>query len=268
MGLPILLLRLEGPLQSWGTRSRWDVRDTAPEPTKSGVVGLLGCAVGYARNDPRLEELDAALRFGVRVEHPGRVVVDYQTVTDYLPTAAGGYKYRGLAGQVVGPPAKLRAQGLPPATIVSPRAYLEDASFLVALAQRDGGRQTLEQCVRALQRPRWPLFLGRKACIPTRPVCEALTDQYASLETALRNHPWCWLGREGIARSLGEGETPSPLQAWIETPPEEPTAGTVQRQDALRLNPARAYGFVNLRSLRVDFPGVQKGVTPCSTSAN
>ena len=44
MGNPILLLRLEAPLQSWGTRSRWDVRDTATEPTKSGIIGLLGCA--------------------------------------------------------------------------------------------------------------------------------------------------------------------------------------------------------------------------------
>ena len=41
-----LFLRLEGPLQSWGERGHWAVRDTAPEPTKSGVVGLLGCALG------------------------------------------------------------------------------------------------------------------------------------------------------------------------------------------------------------------------------
>ena len=47
MAVPILFLRLEGPLQSWGIRSRWDVRETQPEPTKSGVIGLLGCALGY-----------------------------------------------------------------------------------------------------------------------------------------------------------------------------------------------------------------------------
>ncbi|MGC8879968.1 MAG: CRISPR-associated protein Cas5, partial [Anaerolineae bacterium] len=28
-----LFLRLEGPLQAWGERARWRVRDTAPEPT-------------------------------------------------------------------------------------------------------------------------------------------------------------------------------------------------------------------------------------------
>src|SRR5205814_6367260 len=59
-------LRLEGPLQSWGSRARWDVRDTEPEPTKSGVIGLLGCALGYPLGDTRLEtELDAGFRFGL-----------------------------------------------------------------------------------------------------------------------------------------------------------------------------------------------------------
>src|SRR3954469_17094930 len=95
MGKPILLLRLEGPLQSWGTRSRWDVRDTAPEPTKSGIIGLLGCALGYPLYDPRLEQLSNALRFGVRIENAGAVITDYQTVTDFLPTAAGQYRSRG-----------------------------------------------------------------------------------------------------------------------------------------------------------------------------
>ncbi|RLI63234.1 MAG: type I-E CRISPR-associated protein Cas5/CasD, partial [Promethearchaeia archaeon] len=29
-------MRLEGPLQSWGLESRWDMRDTGTEPSKSG----------------------------------------------------------------------------------------------------------------------------------------------------------------------------------------------------------------------------------------
>src|SRR5688500_11039636 len=109
MGKPILLLRLEGPLQSWGVRSRWDVRATGLEPSKSGVIGLLGCALGYPMRDRRLEELSKALLFGVRVENAGAVVIDYQTVTDYLPIAGGGYRFRGGTGG--GPPAKLAEEG-------------------------------------------------------------------------------------------------------------------------------------------------------------
>ena len=36
-----LLLRLAGPMQSWGVQSRFSVRDTGLEPSKSGVIGLL-----------------------------------------------------------------------------------------------------------------------------------------------------------------------------------------------------------------------------------
>src|SRR5262245_33175039 len=88
MGEPILLLRLEGPLQSWGIRSRWSRRETGPEPTKSAIIGLLGCAAGIRRPDWRstsepdraLEEWDRALRFGVRVDRPGTIETDYHTV--------------------------------------------------------------------------------------------------------------------------------------------------------------------------------------------
>ena len=39
--MSVLLLRLSGPMQSWGVQSRFTVRDTGLEPSKSGVVGLI-----------------------------------------------------------------------------------------------------------------------------------------------------------------------------------------------------------------------------------
>ena len=41
-----LLLWLEAPLQSWGGDSRFGRRGTLDFPTKSGVLGLLCCALG------------------------------------------------------------------------------------------------------------------------------------------------------------------------------------------------------------------------------
>ena len=38
-------------MQSWGTQSRFSVRDTGREPSKSGVVGLIGAAMGIPRDD-------------------------------------------------------------------------------------------------------------------------------------------------------------------------------------------------------------------------
>ena len=240
MGKPILLLRLEGPLQSWGARSRWDVRDTQPEPTKSGIIGLLGCALGYERRDRRLEEeLDAGLRFGVRTEAPGRVLEDFQTITDFLPTAAGDFKVLGGTKSI----AALRSDPVArPATILSPRFYLEDAAFLVALeAGTPTGPELLPRCAAALQRPVWPLFLGRKTCIPTRPIFEALTDTYENLEAALEHHDWSWLGASRIPRRPMRPQT---LTAFVEDP-----NGPLLRQDALRLNAARLYGFRQAKKL-------------------
>ena len=44
--MSVLLLWLEGPLQSWGADSRYGNRTTLPFPTRSGVLGLLCCAAG------------------------------------------------------------------------------------------------------------------------------------------------------------------------------------------------------------------------------
>ena len=43
----LLVLRLDGPLQSWGENAKWDFRDSSTMPTKSGIVGLL--AYGFHR---------------------------------------------------------------------------------------------------------------------------------------------------------------------------------------------------------------------------
>jgi CRISPR system Cascade subunit CasD len=254
-GVPLLILRLEGPLQSWGGRSRWDVRDTQPEPTKSGIVGLLGCALGYPVGDPRLEtELDSGLRLGVRVEAPGRIVRDYQTIGGFLPTADGRYRHTGvkttrnLAGLLADP-------DVVPATIQSPRYYLEDASFLVVLGTvltGEQGESLLRRCEAALRDPVWPLYLGRKACVPTRPILVELTHRYPDVEGALRRYPHSWLGVGGHPRGNGR---PAVWSAYVEHP-----QGDLLRRDAVRVNAARQYAFLSVR--RVDGIEPEPAATP------
>ena len=258
MGTPILLLRLESPLQSWGTRSRWDVRDTATEPTKSGIIGLLGCGLGYSMRDPRLEALDASLQFGVRVENPGRIIADFQTITGFLPTAGGEFRFSGGTGK--GPPDKLVAENKEPATILSPRTYIEDGAFLVALASLDVGGALLSDCADAVQKPRWPLFLGRKACVPTRPIFDKFTSEYASLEDALRSCPWSWLGHRTKARQTNN--PPLQLNVFLEQLPGTQGPNVSVRQEAMRTNSARLYGFCSFKRVQVPFPNSTGVVDP------
>lgn len=170
-----LFLRLEGPLQSWGERSRWSIRDTAPEPTKSGVIGLIACALGY-RDDAQIRPLADKTRMAVRCDTPGQLVTDYHTV-------GGGYDE----------PMLLTAQGKPkissgrPHVEITQRDYLCDASFLVALQSED--EALIAQMSEALQNPIWPIYLGRKSCPPSRPVFDGIAD-CDSLEEALSIGQW------------------------------------------------------------------------------
>lgn len=221
----LLIMRLEGPMQSWGTRARWDIRDSADEPTKSGVIGLIGCALGYPMYDLRLaDELDANIKMGVRVENKGEPMDDYHTITGMLQTAEGGYK---------------------DATIISKRTYLQDASFLVVL---EGPDDLLKRIRDALLDPKWPVYLGRKSCIPTRPIFEALTTEYASIEDALKKYPWSAATLE--IRSIRPGNR---LRCVIED-----EHGKLERNDRIQINPARMYGMRRVREITVDMPAIKE----------
>lgn len=168
-----LFLRLEGPLQAWGLRARWGERDTARAPTKSGVIGLLGCALGLRRGDDGLRTLSDALQMGVRIDQAGTLLHDYHTT--------GGAK--AADGK---PEGMLNAEGkYKRETDVSNRMYLADASFLVAL---QGSERIIASTAAALQSPVWPVFLGRKSCPPAVPVF-AGTGEYDSMHAALTSQP-------------------------------------------------------------------------------
>lgn len=169
-----LLIQLSGPMQSWGVQSRFRVRDTGREPSKSGVVGLLCAALGRPRAAP-VDDL-AGLRMAVRVDREGRLLRDYHTAgKDGFRTSEGSVKYGS--------------------TLLSTRYYLADAVFLVGL---EGERALLAGLHAALRDPVWPLFLGRKAFVPGGPVwlADGLRDE--ELEAALSAYPW--LGGDATAR--------------------------------------------------------------------
>lgn len=140
-----LLLRLSGAMQSWGVQSRFGVRDTGLEPSKSGVLGLVCAALGIDRADDESLAPLAALKMGVRVDREGVLKVDYHTAKNVLK-AGGGMKD----------------------TELSNRYYLADALFVVGLAGDD--LALLERIHAALHNPFWPLFLGRKAFVPSEPL--------------------------------------------------------------------------------------------------
>lgn len=168
-----LLLRLACPLQAWGVSSRFSIRESLTEPTKSGVVGLLCAALGWDRAAPthplagheRPLTALASLPFGVRVVRPGNLRRDYHTAQHVLRAKA---KLK---------PGKPVAAGDLQETVLSERYYLSDAYFLVGLESDD--EALLQALDVALASPHWPLALGRRAFVPSLPVCYATLPAYA-----------------------------------------------------------------------------------------
>ena len=158
-----LLVRLAGPMQSWGIDSKFDMRRTGREPSKSGVIGLAAAALGVPRQDKdALKEL-ACLRFGVRVDREGTMMRDFHTAR---PEKGSPY--------------------------VTHRYYLADAAFVAGLEGDD--RALLERIGQALLAPAFPLYLGRRACPPVgrvflgiseKPLREALLEDAPAGATRL-----------------------------------------------------------------------------------
>jgi CRISPR system Cascade subunit CasD len=173
-----LFLRLDAPLQSWGEDSQWSERRTAPEPTKSGVVGMLACAMGWD-DDERIRNLSHRICIGVRCDIPGTPAPlrDYHTV-------GGGYGDDN--------PQLLTADGSPKKsngkahTEQTWRYYLCDASFLVAIQSKD--EALISDLAEKIQCPHWPIFLGRKSCVPSLPPYDG-TGEHKTLNEALEKHP-------------------------------------------------------------------------------
>lgn len=186
----VLMLRLAGALQSWGDRSTFNRRDTRPEPTRSGVIGLLAAAAGRPREASLHDLLD--LRLGVRVDQAGTLLRDYHTVSDY----------RGRPLPQAGVSAKGKQKPTSPAkhTHVTQRFYLQDAVFVTAIT---GPAAMVESLADAVAHPAFPLALGRRSCVPTQPIFLALRT--GTLEEVLREEPWqvSERAREAYARRYG-----------------------------------------------------------------
>lgn len=151
-----LLLTLAGPMQSWGSRSRFTSRATELAPTRSGVIGMLAAALGLERTAP-LDRFET-LRFGVRVDQPGTVERDFQTARQ-LDTG----------------------KAMP----LSNRYYLADAAFLVGVEADDS---FVDELTHAVRHPVFSLYLGRRAFPPAGPIPAERSPH--PLAQALREAPW------------------------------------------------------------------------------
>lgn len=137
-----LTIKLTAPLQSYGNEATFSRRTTHSYPTKSAVIGMIGAALGYRRDDTRIQTLNK-LSVAVRVDQPGKVMTDFQIV-----------EYAKNANKT--------------ARKLTYRDYLQDAIFLVGIGSDN--HQLIDQIKFALKHPKFQLYLGRRSNPPAGPL--------------------------------------------------------------------------------------------------
>lgn len=152
-----LILKLQGPMQSWGGHTYEDYRPSEGFPTRSGIVGLLAACLGIDRSDKeRLLELADSIIMAVRRDHestPISRLTDFHTVENA----------RKVDGSINKNP------------VVSRREYLCDASFTLALHATAVAKFSLADLECAVKQPVYTPFLGRRSCPFSRPLYEGRT---------------------------------------------------------------------------------------------
>ncbi|WP_085446918.1 type I-E CRISPR-associated protein Cas5/CasD [Magnetofaba australis] len=181
--MEILLMRLEGPLMSFGGARVDHHNHTERFPGVSLLTGLFGNALGLRHDQPEaLQALQSRLLYAARLDRPGEELRDYQTVDLGQPhlcqpgwTTQHRVEKRGSGEATRG-------------THIRYRFYRAETSVTVAVRLTDDDAPTVADLAAALARPARPLFLGRKGCPPSAPLLIGV-KQADSLHAALCAEP-------------------------------------------------------------------------------
>lgn len=182
METKFLSLWLEGPLQSWGYDSAFSRRETLDFPTKSGVLGLLLSAMGKGgAQEELLKEL------GKLPHTVFSYVRDNQVVAEQLmdfQMVGSGYSKKGWESFFI-PRKRDGSFANTGGSKMTYRFYLQDAVFSVIA---EIPLLIADEAVSALKCPVWPIFLGRRTCIPSRPIFNGIYDTYSNAENAVSKY--------------------------------------------------------------------------------
>lgn len=173
--MKFLAMRIHGPMQAWGEVATGEARPTRDAPTKSGVLGLVACALGIERNAPVQRQLADGYGLAVRTDRAGVLAEDYHTV---------GLAEYGSRDRWVKTRADEVAHEKFATKYLTRRGYIADGVFTALLWARDGAPFSLAEIADALEKPRWPLYLGRRSC-PSSPLSPRMVEA-DTLSGALR----------------------------------------------------------------------------------
>jgi len=168
-------------------------------PTKSAIAGMCCAALGHERGSDEERTFLAAfagLRMtvlsGTRKSRSGKATMrrleDYHTVQNTM-----------------------KADGKTKDCHITHRQYLTDAAFAVLL---HGALGLVREVAAGLADPRWGIWLGRKACVPTAPVLVGVFDtRDEALRELIGDQPLDAFTRQEEVEQFADGKDSLPDQA-------------------------------------------------------
>lgn len=182
-----LILRLDAPLMSFGGVMIDQHGFIERFPGTSLFTGLIGNALGWRHGDfHNLQSLQDRIQYAARWDVQPERIVDYHTVDLGQPRMCDpGWTTRGVPEHRRGGDAKR-------GTHIRYRYYWADGLMTVALTLTGDDEPDLESICVALERPARPLFIGRKACLPSRPILDPDPIREGSDLLAILQAVPCW----------------------------------------------------------------------------
>ena len=170
MHTKFLLLWFEAPLQSWGSDSKFGRRETLDFPTKSGVMGLLLCALGASGEQTELLKRMSSMHQTVisycrtKLVNGERQKLDREALLRDFHMVGSGYDNHDSWTELLIPKTREGKKSVGGGSKLTYRYYLQDARFAVIIETPEDMTSVFSD---ALRNPVYDMYFGRKCNVPT-----------------------------------------------------------------------------------------------------
>jgi CRISPR system Cascade subunit CasD len=192
MSTKYILLWIEAPLQSWGADSKFGRRDSLPFPTKSGILGLVLCAMGASGPQNELLaklssgrlQIVSYVRSKPSKDAEVRAPVGKEPLLRDFHMVGSGYDDKDIWQKLLIPKTTEGKPAVGGGAKMTYRYYLQDSRFAAVLEVPTELAGSISD---SLSTPVYDLFFGRKSCAPTEKIFQGSFDSMAeALEKAER----------------------------------------------------------------------------------
>lgn len=160
-----LKLNMSGVLQYFSDIDSVSIRttyNTALYPTARAINGLICSSLGYKRGDPRSKDLFERLTFKYNIVAAPIILNDFQTIKP-LKTQVYYMNKQYKRNKFINFENKINDS-----TLIKNIQYLQNAEYNVFIGC--DSEDLLLDIYNAIQNPEYALFIGKRSCIPNKPI--------------------------------------------------------------------------------------------------